>query len=397
MNKTKTINYEVSWDVPTVFDFRSDTVTKPTFEMFEAMMYASRGDDVIDGNEESTRELESFVARLAGKPAGLFCVSGTMANQLAIKSWIKPLQSVLVDEKSHIFNYENFGISHHCQSGMISTRNSFCLEGIAPYCILNEDIHSCQTGIICLENTMNGEIMEIEEVRRVHRFAKKNGIVMHLDGARLWHASVEKNISIKEWADNFDSVSLCLSKGIGAPIGGVLVGPEEFIRKARHYRKLFGGGWRQSGILAAAALKALHLTFLASSPHNHPPLKDVHEMTKMTERLIRESIPEFKIINKVETNMIFIDIRNRENVRSITVSVLVERMEKIMNQENNFNLKLPKDGYAMTRGGKMIGSTDDEIFYDDELFIMRLVFHYQITKDACIRLLDVFRKAIDSL
>ena len=207
--------------------------------------------------------LQNTVARLTGKEASLFCASGTLSNQLAIRSHLmQPPYTVLCDSRAHILNYEATGISFHCGAGVIPVSPKEGLSYITAdlveqNLVVDDDIHNGPTQLICLENTLNGTIMPLEEVRKISAVAKRHNLPLHLDGARLWNATVATGKSLEEHCEPFDSVSLCFSKGMGAPIGSILVGSHKLIKKARHFRKLYGGGWRQAGMLASACLYSM--------------------------------------------------------------------------------------------------------------------------------------------
>ena len=249
-------------------DLRSDTLTRPTAAMREAMMQANVGDDVF--NEDPTlNRLQDFIVKETGMEAALFVTSGTQGNQICLKSHTNPGQEVLLDYNSHIMNYESgapamlAGVQLHPMNG---TQGVLTVEqlklGIRP-----ADDHYPQTGLICLENTHNragGTIYPIREIERISQFAKEKELPLHLDGARLWNACDASGILLKDYCRRFDSVSLCFSKGLGAPVGSIVAGKADFIKKAHFYRKAYGGGIRQGGILAAAALHALehHRTLL---------------------------------------------------------------------------------------------------------------------------------------
>jgi threonine aldolase len=244
-----------------VIDLRSDTVTKPTLAMRRAMAEAPVGDDVF-GEDPTVNELQTRVAKLCGKEATLFVASGTMGNQLAIKASTQPGDEVICEYGCHIFNYEGggpglfSGVQVHPLPGDrgVITADQF-KAAIRP-----ADHHYATTRLIELENTHNragGAIFPLEEIRRIKNIADEHNLKMHLDGARLWNAHVATGISISDWATPFDSLSLCFSKGLGAPVGSILVGSADFINRVHRYRKMIGGGMRQVGILAAAALYAL--------------------------------------------------------------------------------------------------------------------------------------------
>ncbi|KAG0231136.1 Threonine aldolase [Actinomortierella wolfii] len=337
-------------------DFRSDTATAPTADMFRAMMKSSLGDDVYN-EDDSVKKLERYVAALCGQEAALYCSSGTMTNQLALRVHLSnPPQSAMVDIRSHVFNYEAGGISFHSQAAvypvMPSNGKYLTAEDVASKMILDVDVHYAPTRVVSLENTLNGTIMPIEEMERIRALTREHGIKLHLDGARLWHASMATGISMKEYCSHFDSVSLCLSKGIGAPIGSILVGSAAVIKKARHFRLLFGGGWRQAGFLAEAALWGIK--------NNWPTMEDTHRQAKWLERVFLQI--GCKITNPVETNMVWVDTTDA----GFTVDELMA--------------ELAKEGIKISGSG----------------CAARIVLHYQITDEAVERFIEVLRKMASS-
>lgn len=244
-----------------IIDLRSDTVTKPTPAMRAAMAAAEVGDDVID-RDPTCERLQEMTAALLGKEAALFMPSGSMSNQIAVRIHCKPGDEFLCDAGCHIYNYEQAAFA---QLSGISART---IEG--EYGVLRpeqfvgtirpEADHMVRTRLVCLENTHNrgaGRIQPLENVERICAWARESGLRTHLDGARLFNAVAATGISAQEWSRHFDTVSVCFSKGLGAPVGSALAGPRDVIREARRHRKLFGGGMRQAGILAAAACYAL--------------------------------------------------------------------------------------------------------------------------------------------
>jgi threonine aldolase len=245
----------------TAIDLRSDTVTKPTPAMREAMSCAEVGDDVF-GEDPTVKLLEAETAALLGKEAALFTVSGTMANQLALRAQTEPGDEVFIEANAHIYYYEGggpaalSGVTCHVLPGKRGIFTGAELEaGLRPV-----DAHFPSTRLVCIENTHNrggGKIWSLEQIQDVATIARGHNLRLHLDGARLWNAAVATGIAEKEWAAPFDTVSVCFSKGLGAPVGSALVGTKEFIARARRFRKMFGGGMRQAGILAAGALFAL--------------------------------------------------------------------------------------------------------------------------------------------
>src|SRR5947199_5408497 len=257
-----------------VIDLRSDTVTRPTPGMRAAMAAAEVGDDVF-GEDPTVNRLQDRVAALLGKEAALFVPSGTMSNQVAVKAHTQPGDELLCESACHVYNFEAGGPA--VLSG-VTCRTIEGDHGILELSQLEDKIraqndHLVRTRIVSLENTHNrggGRIYPLEKIQAISEWAHKNGLVMHLDGARLWNAVAASGVSAATWAANFDTVSVCFSKGLGAPIGSALAGSREFIARARRIRKLFGGGMRQAGIAAAAALHALdhHIDRLAEDHRN---------------------------------------------------------------------------------------------------------------------------------
>jgi threonine aldolase len=243
-------------------DLRSDTVTRPTPAMRRAIMDAEVGDDVF-GDDPTVLALERRVAELAGKEAALYVPSGTMGNQLAIKCHTEPGDEVLLEAESHIFVYEQGGLGANsgCLAHLVQgERGSIAPEAVAAAVRDPADDHVAPVRLVCLENTHNrqgGVIVPLERLQAVAAVARAHGVAVHLDGARLWNASVASGIPLRDWAATADSVMMCFSKGLGAPVGSILTGPGGFIRRAHRVRKRWGGGMRQAGILAAACLHAL--------------------------------------------------------------------------------------------------------------------------------------------
>ncbi|KIM48425.1 hypothetical protein M413DRAFT_440155 [Hebeloma cylindrosporum] len=280
--------------------FITDTISVPTEEMYAYATLATLGDDVY--HEPSTLALEAHIATLTGKEAALFMTSGSASNQIALRTHLtQPPYSVLCDHRAHIHKYEAGGTAFHSGAAVLpiipSNTHHLTLQDVKDNIILGDDIHFAPTEVVALENTLNGTIIPQTEVVAISNYVRSVGVKMHLDGARIWHVAAETNTSIKELCDPFDSVSLCFSKGLGAPIGSMLVGPKDFIKKARWLRKLFGGGMRQTGILAASAAYAL--------THNFPQLPRVHALARRLEAGLEEI--GATILSKAETCMIFYD------------------------------------------------------------------------------------------
>jgi threonine aldolase len=286
-------------------DLRSDTVTKPSKAMRQAIAEAEVGDDVFE-DDPTVKKLEEMVAELLGKEKALFVPSGTMANEVAIKSQTKPGDQVILEEDSHIYNYEVgapsvlCGVQLHAIKGK---RGVLTAPQIMDH-IPSEDIHVPPTTLICLENTHNragGTIFPIEEIKKIRETTKPLGIKMHLDGARLWNATIATGIPLDQYAQYFDSVSVCLSKGLGAPIGSVISGGSEFIQIARRNRKMFGGGMRQVGILAAAGIYAIE--------NNFNRLVEDHRNAKALAFGLSK-IPKISVdLESVQTNIVVIEIK----------------------------------------------------------------------------------------
>ena len=242
-------------------DLRSDTVTKPSLEMKDYILDAALGDDVFQ-DDPTVKELENKTARMFGHEAGLFCSSGTMTNQIALMVYLRPGDEVICSSEAHIYNYEGGGIARNSgASARLINRNSGIvyldeiIDNLNP-----DDIHYPVTNLVALENTINrggGICYPISEIEKISKFCESKNIPLHLDGARLFNALVKTGVKTNYIGPLFDSISICFSKGLGAPVGSVLVGSKEFIRKARRVRKVIGGGMRQVGMLAAAGIYAL--------------------------------------------------------------------------------------------------------------------------------------------
>lgn len=245
-----------------MIDFRSDTVTKPSKAMLEAMFSAPVGDDVFM-EDPTINELESYAADLFGMEASLYCSSGTQTNQIAINVHVQPGGEVITHVESHVYKYEGGGIARNSGASvrvLDGNRGRLTVEEISKWMNNPDDVHYPLTQLISLEDTANrggGAIYDFEEIKKIRAFCKEKGLPLHLDGARLMNAMVENGVDIKEYASQFDSISLCLSKGLGAPVGSLLLGTKDFIKQSRRVRKVFGGGMRQAGIIAAGGLYAL--------------------------------------------------------------------------------------------------------------------------------------------
>ena len=299
-----------------MIDFRSDTVTLPTPGMLAYMQAAPVGDDVF-GEDPSINALEAKTAGLFGMEAGLFCPSGTMTNQLAIKTHTQAGDEVICEELSHIYQYEGGGIASNSGSSVKLLRgNRGRITAAQVLAAINpEDVHKPISTLVSLENTCNrggGACYDFSEIEAIQKVAKSNGLGLHLDGARIFNAIVHKKEDPKQYGNVFDSISICLSKGLGAPVGSVLLGSTPFIKKARRWRKVFGGGMRQAGSLAAAGIYALD---------NHiDRLKEDHtKALEIKNALLKKDF--VKEIFEVETNIVIAHIEGKYNATQLAAAL----------------------------------------------------------------------------
>ena len=285
-----------------IIDFRSDTVTKPTQGMLQAMMTAEVGDDVF-GEDPSINELEHMSAQMFGMESGIFCPSGTMTNQIAIKCHTQPGDEVICDESAHVYQYEGGGIAFNSGASvklLYGDRGRMNAEQVKA-AINQDDNHKAHTSLVCLENTSNrggGSCYDLNEIKKIKQVCSENDLALHLDGARLWNAMVAKNEAPKQYGETFDSISICLSKGLGCPVGSVLLGKKDLIKKARRIRKVFGGAMRQGGIIAAAGIYALK--------NNIERLKQDHDHAKQIGNAVAKN-SVVKSVFPVETNIIIFE------------------------------------------------------------------------------------------
>ena len=282
-----------------ILDLRSDTLTQPTAGMKEAMFAAPLGDDVF-GEDPTVNALETKIAALFGMEAALFCPSGTMTNQIAIRLHTGPQKEVICHQYSHIYLYEGGGIMANSMAsvklltgdlGKITA--SQVAESINP-----DDVHAPETTLVSLENTMNkggGSIYTLDEIKPIHALCKEKGLKLHLDGARLFNALVESGESPADWGAHFDTISICLSKGLGCPIGSVLLGTKTDIKRAKKVRKVFGGGMRQAGFLAAAGIYALD--------HQVERLKEDHRRARVLGQFLVQASHVAEVL-PVATNIV---------------------------------------------------------------------------------------------
>ena len=290
-----------------MIDFRSDTVTKPSKAMLDAMMNAPVGDDVF-GEDPTINALENLVAEMFTMEAALFCPSGTMTNQIAIKAHTQPGDEIICDVLSHVYQYEGGGIAFNsgCSVKLIQGNKGRINASQVEESINNaNDVHKPISKLVSLENTSNrggGCCYNFNDMLAIQEVCKKNNLLLHLDGARIFNALVAKKETPTQYGKIFNSISVCLSKGLGAPVGSVLLGNKNFIQKARRIRKVFGGGMRQAGVLAAAGIYALQ--------NNINRLAQDHLHTKQIQQALQEKdfIGE---IFPVETNIIIFEIKEK--------------------------------------------------------------------------------------
>ena len=282
-----------------IVDFRSDTVTKPTPAMLEAMHNAAVGDDVF-GEDPSINALEEHAAALFGMEKAIFCPSGTMTNQIAIKCHTQPGDEVICDELSHVYQYEGGGIASNSGASvkLLQGDRGRITADLVVQNIQPDDVHRPISSLVVVENTSNrggGSCYNFAALEQIGQVCKEKNLAFHIDGARLFNALVAKKETPLQYGKLFDSISICLSKGLGAPVGSLLLGTQDFIKKARRVRKVFGGGMRQAGSLAAAGLFALE---------NHVDrLQTDHEQATQLNAML-SSLPFVKEILPVETNII---------------------------------------------------------------------------------------------
>lgn len=301
----------------TYIDFRSDTVTRPSPAMLDTMMQARVGDDVF-GEDPSVNELESLAASIFGMEAALFCPSGTMTNQIAIKCHTQPGDEVICDADAHIYQYEGGGIAFNsgCSVKLLSGDRGRINAEQVRQAIQPDDVHRARTSLVCVENTSNrggGSCYEWEALEKIKQVCAEHHLAFHIDGARLFNAMVAKGQSPQQYGALFDSISICLSKSLGCPVGSILLGSKSFIKQARRIRKVLGGGMRQAGFLAAAGIYAL--------TNNIDRLQKDHEHARLIEAAL-ENKPFVASILPIETNIIIFE------TKGITAKELVEKLKQ---------------------------------------------------------------------
>lgn len=302
-----------------IIDLRSDTVVKPTAAMRAAMAAAEVGDDVF-GEDPTVIALEERLAAMFGHEAGVYCSSGTQTNQIAINVHTRPGEEIIGEDGMHIYRYESGGIMANsgCSVRFVTNdRGRFTAEAVEAAVNNVADNYLPRTRLVNIENTNNrggGSVWELAEVLRIREVCDKHGLALHMDGARIFNALAVDGRSALEWGKPFDSISICLSKGLGAPVGSVLVGSKPFIREARRVRKRFGGGMRQAGIIAAAGLFALD---------HH--LERLHEDHRRARRMAEafSGLPFVDHVTPPDTNILLIHLKERTGGLA-----LLERLRK---------------------------------------------------------------------
>jgi len=340
-----------------VIDLRSDTVTRPSAAMRQAMVEAEVGDDVF-GDDPTVKELERYVANLFGREASLFVPSGTMANQICLKANSQRGWELLCDRECHIVNYEVAGPVVHAGLlvNFLTTDKGVLTADLVRQNIRPKNIHAPLTKIVAVENTHNrhgGTIIPQEEIVKLGQLCKERELIYHLDGARIWNVHVATGLSLKELTEPFDSISVCLSKGLGAPIGSLIIGSAEFVERCRRERKLFGGGMRQVGIIAAAGLYAVK--------NNIKRLADDHVNARHFATEINK-LETFEIeMDRVQSNIVAANVKSGDSSEEVIVKL------------NNINLK------AVPFGEKKI----------------RFVMHLDVSRADCEEAIDRIKKAFN--
>jgi threonine aldolase len=299
-----------------IIDFRSDTVTKPTPQMLDAMLRAEVGDDVFR-EDPAVNRLEKKMAAIFNMESALWCVSGTMSNQIAIASHTRPGDEVICEQESHVYYYEGGGIAFNagCQSRTLAgDRGRINAEQVL-ISINPDDVHKSHSSLVCLENTSNrggGSCYEIGEIVKIRKVCDEHHLKLHLDGARLFNALVAKNEEASDYGNLFHSISVCFNKGLGCPAGSMLLGTDAFIRQAIRVRKVFGGGMRQAGFLAATALYALE--------HHVERLATDHQHAKRIGEALQKH-PHVKTVLPVETNLVIFELTDGNDPESFIAAL----------------------------------------------------------------------------
>lgn len=345
---------------PAAYDFRTDTITTPTLSMLKAIAQTTLMDDVYQ-EDSTTNDFEKFMANLTGKEDSLLVMSGTMGNQIALRSLLtQPPHAVLCHYQSHILKSEAGGCSSlsqaHMQPCIPANGQYLTLEDIQRDVDTRDNIHIAPTRVISLENTLAGVITPLEEVRRISTFARANNIKMHLDGARIWEAVAAGAGSLVDYLDCFDTAQMCFSKGLAAPVGSIIVGPKNTLQHCRWVRKSIGGGIRQAGIISSAARVAVEENFGNGPNGEGGRLRETHKKAKSIEKMWVDR--GGAVSRPVNTNMVCLDLPHS--------GITVDRIICVGREE----------------GVKLFGG--------------RIVVHCQIADDAIVRLGNVFDRVLSS-
>jgi threonine aldolase len=336
-----------------MIDFRSDTVRKPTPAMLQAMVSAEVGDDVFE-EDPTINKLEEVAAKLFGMDAAIYSPSGTMSNQIGIRCHTQIGDDVICASNAHVYIYEGGGIAANSGSQVKAIEGDYGrINAKQVEAVINpDDVHKARTSLVCLENTSNrggGSCYDFEEIKKIRKVCDDNHLKLHLDGARLFNALVAKKETAKQYGEIFDSISVCLNKGLGCPIGSILIGKKDFIKKARRVRKVFGGGMRQAGFMAASGVYALE--------NNIERLSVDHAHAKqIAEAIAKKSF--VKSIHPVETNIVIL-----QTVADIPARQIAEKL--------------------FLKGIRVIAIAPDQI---------RFVTHLDISEDMIAQTMDVINK-----
>ena len=314
-----------------MIDLRSDTITRPTEGMLNAMMNARVGDDIFD-DDPTVNKLQEKAAEMFEVEAALFCASGTMTNQIAINVHTRPGDEIICHKHAHIYNYEGGGVMFNSSCSVKMTGNEsglLTLEEVKP--LLNpDDIHFPRTRMLEIENTSNkggGTCYDFSELVAMGEWARENGLAYHLDGARLFNAMKARKESPEQYGVLFDSISICLSKGLGCPVGSLLLGNSDFIKQAKRVRKKFGGGWRQAGFLAAAGIYALD--------HHVHRLEEDHDKAKTLAEALKGAGFVKEVVDP-ETNIVIFHVENgpeiieKLNERGVAIAAMAPNMLRMV-------------------------------------------------------------------
>lgn len=319
-----------------MIDLRSDTVTKPSAGMLKAMMSAEVG-DMVFGEDPSVNELEALAASMFGTEAALYCPSGTMTNQIAIKVHTRPGDEVICSRMAHIYQFEGGGIAFNSSASVAlidSATGTFTADDVSVYINNHEDPHKAYTRLVEVENTVNrgaGSCWDFEELKRIREVCDKNSLGLHLDGARLFNALTVDGRKPKEYGALFDSISICLSKGLGAPVGSLLLGKKDFIKQGARVRKVFGGAMRQAGFIAAAGIYALknNVERLAEDHRNASAIAEALENCSDVEQVnyggtniiifrVSEGLTATDFLKKLKENGILASKVSSTSIRMVT-------------------------------------------------------------------------------